>query len=324
MAACGDGARGKATLAGATMGTTYSVTLTDPPGWLNQRTLTAEIDSILETVNHQMSNWRADSELSVFNAGPAQVWKRISADTLDVIDEALRVGHLSDGAFDPTTSPLIDLWGFGPGPTDAGIPTDAELEAALGRVDFRRIRIGASPKAVWKASADLGLNLSGIAKGFGVDKVALHLQDRGIENYLVELGGELRGEGLSPRGRPWRIGIEKPLVQQRSVQRVISLDTGAIATSGNHRNFFEAAGSRYSHIIDPRSGEPVRHELASVSVVAQSAMRADALSTALMVLGPDAGVSLARQQNIAAFFVLKDGAQLVEVSTSAFDRYKLG
>ena len=168
------------------------------------------------------------------------------------------------------------------------------------------------------------IDLSGVAKGFGVDKLAEHLEAEGVEHYLVEIGGELRARGHSARRRPWRIGVEKPIAGRRAVQRVVALDRGAIATSGNYRNFFDSAETRYSHIIDPRTGEPVRHRLASVTVIAPTAMQADALSTALMVLGPEAGLGLAERAGLAAFFIVKDGGGFAEVPSSRFEPYRLG
>jgi thiamine biosynthesis lipoprotein len=319
-----DSRRATTTIAGATMGTDYRVKITKLPPDLDRRALRAAIEQRLETVNRQMSNWRAESEISLFNAGAASTWTKVSADTLAVIEEALRIGRLSDGAFDPTVGPLVDLWGFGPASAEREIPAHGKLQEARGRIGFRHIRTRSAPAAVAKRRAEIEIDLSGIAKGFAVDRLAEHLDAQGVAHYLVEIGGELRARGLSPRRRAWRIGVERPMAGRRALQRIVALDGGAIATSGNYRIFFEHDSARYSHIIDPRSGKPVGHELASVTVISPTTIEADALSTALMVLGPDAGYELALREEIAALFIVKDGKSFAEVSSPAFTRYLLG
>ncbi len=312
------------TIAGATMGTYYSVAITDLPANLDRGALRADIERRLEIVNRQMSNWRAESEISIFNAGTASSWIGVSTDTWAVVEEALRTSRLSDGAFDPTIGPLVDLWGFGPTSGNRQIPPHARIQEALGQIGFRHIRTREAPAAIAKRRAGIEIDLSGIAKGFAVDRLAEYLDARGVAHYLVDIGGELKARGLSPRRRAWRIGVERPIEGHRAVQRIVALDGGAIATSGNYRIFFEHASARYSHIIDPRSGVPVDHELASVTVISPSTMQADALSTALMVLGPDAGYELALGQEIAALFIVKDGKSFAEVGSPAFERYLLG
>lgn len=319
-----DSWRPTTTIAGATMGTGYSVKITNSPPSLDRRVLRAAIDQCLETVNRQMSNWRAESEISLFNAGQSSSWTGVSPDTLAVIEEALRISRLSDGAFDPTIGPLVDLWGFGPASGDRQVPPHGEIQEALGMIGFRHIRTRRTPAAVAKHRSDIEIDLSGIAKGFAVDKLAEVLEQQGVAHYLVEIGGELRAQGLSPRRRAWRIGVERPIAGRRAVQRIVALDGDAIATSGIYRIFFEDDSARYSHIIDPRSGEPVDHGLASVTVIGRSTMQADALSTALMVLGPDAGYELARREEIAALFIVKGRKSFAEVSSPAFERYLLG
>ena len=322
LIACDGGAARKLTLvSGATMGTTYSVKIPRLPAHVERQILERDIAGILETVNRQMSTYRPESELSLFNAGVAASWTKVSPDTLAVVGEALRVSRLSDGAFDPTVGPLVDLWGFGQGGAGHNVPPEERIEETLRGIGHRHVRTKATPPSLGKSRRDIRVDLSGIAKGFGVDKVAEHLERIGVEYYLVEIGGELRGRGYSPRGGAWRVGIEKPVTAPRTVQRVVRLGGQALATSGDYRIFFEREGSRYSHIIDPRDGRPVGHGLASVTVVAPSTMQADALSTALMVLGPTAGLELARRQRIAAFFITKTDPGFAEVVSPEFARY---
>jgi thiamine biosynthesis lipoprotein len=323
LASCGRaGPEGGATrLAGATMGTIYGVVVADLPGDIDRRILHGDLEGILERVDAQMSTYRSDSELSRFNDASPGVWVEVSADTLAVTEAALGVARLSAGAFDPTVGPLVDDWGFGPGPAVAPSAAGGRSGGLATRVGHGLIETRRAPSALRKRSGGVRVDLSGIAKGFGLDRIAAHLEGIGAGHYLIEIGGELRGRGRAPQGRPWRVGIEQPEAGARAVRRVVRLDGRALATSGDYLDYFERRGRRYCHIIDPRSGRPVDHDLASVSVVAGSAMRADALSTALMVLGPEAGLRLALRENIAALFVLREGARLGEKRTPAFEPY---
>jgi len=319
-----DGPGNAASFAGATMGTGYNITVSNFPEALDRRAFKAGAEQILEIVNREMSNWRPASDISIFNSGPASRLSPVSQDTLMVLETALGISRKTRGAFDPTVGPLVDLWGFGPAESGRNVPPDKRIESMLAGTGYRRLRLDRTTSAIAKEHPDLAVNLSGIAKGFGVDKLASFVESQGIEDYLVEIGGELRARGRSPRRAPWRIGIEEPVAWQRSLQRIIALEGGAVATSGNYRNYFQNDGVLYSHIIDPRSGIPVDHKLASVTVIAATAMAADALSTGLMVLGPDAGLALARQEGLAAFFLVQDGRGFAEIATPAFDAYARG
>jgi thiamine biosynthesis lipoprotein len=323
LAACGRGnpADRLTEFIGTTMGTTYSVKVTDLPHRVDREALHAEIRRILAMVNARMSTYQAESELSRFNASASTEWFTMSTATLEVLDEALRVSRLGGGAFDVTIGPLVNLWGFGPPARSALPPADGHIRDALEKVGFRHMAIRKSPPAVRKNRPGMYIDLSAIAKGYGLDKVAEHLEQRNIDHYLVEIGGELRGRGHNPRGEPWKVAIEKPVAGPRSIYRVVQLRDGALATSGDYRNYFEKDGRRYAHIIDPRTGQPIAHNLASVTLIGQSAMSADALATALMVLGPEAGLRLATRENLAAFFVVRNGERFVEISTPAFERH---
>jgi len=317
--------RGVVTLKGATMGTRYSVVIADPPRAFDRRELKSGMESMLESVNAQMSTWRADSEISAFNTASSGSWRTVSHDMLGVVAEALRIGRLSGGAFDPTVGPLVDLWGFGPGSANnTRVPTARQIERAARRTGLGHIRANPVRSALAKGRDGIEIDLSGIAKGFGVDRMAEFLDRRDIGNYLVEIGGELRAKGEGGQGGPWRIGIERPTTAPRRAMRIVGLDGGAIATSGDYRNFFEREGARYAHIIDPRTGAPVTHALASVTVIAPTTMRADALSTALMVLGPGDGPALAEREGIAALFLIRGGDGFAEIASSAFARHRSG
>lgn len=324
LPACNANAMAKETvrLAGATMGTTYGVLLSDPPADAEVKALRIEIDRILETVNEEMSTWRARSELSRFNASRSTDWFAVSAETVGVVERALEVSRLSGGAFDITVGPLVNHWGFG-SPIwreTTGAPSPEQL---LARIGHDKITTRASPPALAKGHPESFVDLSGIAKGFGLDRVAERLGRAGVANYLIEIGGELRARGSNPRGVPWRIGIEKPSAGGAPVHGVVRLGDGAIATSGDYRNVHEADGQRRSHIIDPRTARPIGDALASVSVIARSTIHADALATALIVLGPEHGMRLAMEHRISALFLVRRGGRTEEISTPGFDRHRI-
>ncbi|MBT5266592.1 MAG: FAD:protein FMN transferase [Rhodospirillaceae bacterium] len=319
----GDRGRGLSQLSGRTMGTTYQIKITDKPAGVDVNRLTADLADILEAINDQMSTYRPGSELSHFNAGPARSEVRVSSDTATVAEAALRVAALTGGAFDPTVGPVVDLWGFGSGADGQQVPSKSLIEDASAKIGFNKVGALSAPPRLIKRNEAVQLDLSGIAKGFAVDKIAEHLEQIGIGHYLVEIGGELRGRGWSPRGGGWRVGIEHPSGVPSVAQRVVHLDRHGLATSGDYRLFFEEEGRYYSHIIDPRTARPVEHGLASVTVIATTTMLADGLSTALMVMGLEAGMELAEREGIAAFFIARNGRSFVETSSTAFMPYFL-
>ena len=297
---------------GATMGTTYSVTVVDAPGHADaRRALAADVHLAIDAVDHLMSTWKEDSEVSRFNRAAAGEAVATSTATLAVVETALEVAALSDGAFDPTVQPLVDLWGFGPERRRAGgTPAAAALEEARGRVGYRHVVVDAAAGTLRKLREGVELDLSAIAKGFAVDRAAEQLERLGYRRYLVEIGGELRAAGLNPQRLPWHLGIERPTLAAapgEAVFETVLLQDRALATSGDYRNFREADGVRISHTLDPRSGAPIRHGLASVSVVGPDCMRCDALATAVNVLGTEAGLALIESRpGYEAYLVERD------------------
>lgn len=310
-------------LQGATMGTSYSVKLADAPPGLDAEALQQELEQLLEQVNGAMSTYRPDSELSRFNQYSGSDWVAASPELLSVLEEARAVSRLSGGAFDVSVGPLVNLWGFGPEKHLDQAPSEAEIQAARKRVGYRMLELRESPPGLRKARPDLYLDLSAIAKGYAVDLLAAHLNSLGLNNYMVEIGGEVWGRGHNRKGIPWRIAIEKPDPASRSVQEIIGLDGLGVATSGDYRNFFEQNGHHYSHSIDPGTGRPVAHNLASVTVLAPSVMHADALATALLVLGPERGLELAEQQGLAVLFIIREEEGFREHATPEFARYRV-
>lgn len=307
---------------GPTMGTTYTVKTAQVPKGVTREALQAGVEGILAQINRQMSTYDSQSELSRFNQNPSTDWVAVSPELLAVIQEALRVSALTRGAFDVTVGPLVDLWGFGPQPkNDAALPSEQAIQEVLARVGYRRIETRTDPPAIKKERADMTIDLNAIAQGYAADRVAGYLESLGIGNYLVDTGGELRVRGHNAEGALWRIAIEEPSPDRRAIERIIRLTDQGIATSGSYRNFFEKDGQRYSHEIDPQAGRPIRHNLVSVTVVHPSAAFADAVSTALMVLGSERGFKLAEEQGLAAFFIESTPAGFQEKSTAAFQQY---
>ncbi|MBC8328405.1 MAG: FAD:protein FMN transferase [Planctomycetes bacterium] len=303
------------------MGTTWRATLVDPP--TASGLLLREVQETLNRVDRLMSTYQADSELSVFNRSQSTGPQRLSAETLQVVAESLRLAKLTGGALDPTVLPLVNLWGFGPAGLRAGIPSQADVDLALSKTGWRRLGLDAVAGTLAKHDPALQLDLSAVAKGYGVDAVCDRLLELGCSQIFVEVGGEVRAVGANANGDPWRVGIDKPSLRAapgQAMQQVVELTDLAMATSGDYRNFREFDGRRYSHTIDPATGRPVTHGLASVSVLAPSCMTADALATAISVLGPEKGWELVQgMQGVEVLIVsrLPDG-KLQERITDGF------
>lgn len=318
IAGCGSsGARDAMTrLAGPTMGTAYRVSLPKRLSTDETDAVRAGVEAALDRVDALMSTYRSDSELSRINTAGAGEWIDTAPDTGTVMAEALRAGSVSGGAFDVTVGPLVDLWGFGPG-DGGGVPSDETIADASTLTGLDALQFEPA-RGIAKSRNGLRVDLSGVAKGHAVDLVAGYLEGQGFDSFLIDVGGELKVSGRKADGTFWRIGIERPEPGKRQVQRVVAMDSGAVATSGDYRNFFERDGRRYSHTIDPRSGRPVDHALSAVSVIAESAMTADSLSTALMVMGPEEGLALAERLDLPALFLLRSDGGIVERATRSF------
>lgn len=304
------------------MGTTWTVKLVVPAGVAVadlERGIQGEVDRVVA----QMSTYEADSDLSRYNRAPAGTWQELPPEFFGVLDYALTLARDTGGAYDPTVGPLVNLWGFGPGAHQHQVPAAADVEAARARVGWQRIQLDRERRRVLQPG-EVYLDLSSIAKGFGTDQIARFLDGRGVENYLVDISGELRAHGRRPDGSPWQVAIEKPGAAAGAVenadqmQRVLALTNQSIATSGDYRHFFEDAGHSYSHHIDPRTGRPVEHRIASVTTVAVDCMQADAMGTSIMVLGADAGLAFAERRGMAVLVLLHDGNGFVERMTPAF------
>ena len=262
------------------------------------------ITSQLDNVNEKMSTYQADSELSRFNRHKATEPFPFSEDVIAVLAEARRVSEASGGAFDITVGPLVDAWGFGPSKPDS-IPTESQLTDLRQSVGWENIGLDQTASTAHKRHSATQADLSAIAKGYAVDRVSEALTTLGYENYMVEVGGEVRTAGHSASGNPWRIAVERPAAGSAGPQRIVWLNDGAMATSGDYRNFIERDGRRYSHTIDPRTARPVKHRLASVSVIHDSCMTADAYATALMVMGEDEAFRFASENGLAVLLLIR-------------------
>ena len=306
-------------LRGRTMGTTYTIKALHARGKVDQEALYNDIKAVLDEASDRFSNWKEESEISNFNNSPSTSWQEISPIFLEVITEAQRIHNESNGRFDITLSPLIDMWGFGPADLK-DLPSETEVAGALnhvGQADLLEVKD--NPPMIRKRKGPVSINLGAIAKGYAADLIARRLESHNITNYLVEIGGDLLAHGVNEFGEPWRIGIEKPDVAGRSVHLAISVRNMGMATSGDYRNFIESDGKRLSHIIDPVTGRPVTHNLASVTVLSDSAMRADGLATALLVLGPEEGLALAEKLSIPAYFITREAGAFATSSSTDFD-----
>lgn len=309
-----------AVFAGRTMGTTFHVRCLLPAD-VSEDDISQRIAARLDKVNQQMSTYIDDSELSRFNhSTQVDTWLDVSPETAKVVAYALEVAADSNGAFDPTVGPVVDLWGFGPPERRPQPPTDEEVSTALESVSYRNVKVREDPPALQKAVATVQLDLSAVAKGYGVDAIGEELEAVGCTSYMVEIGGEVLTKGRKPGGAAWRIGIEAAAPGAKTLSKVLALTDEAIATSGDYRNFFEYEGRRYSHTIDPITGRPVEHDLAVVTVRAATCMQADALATAILALGPRAGYDWAEDRGLAALLVERQGDAVRELPTTAWTK----
>ncbi len=304
-------------LTGSTMGTNYSVKLVAVPPQFDTEVLQEQINSNLARIEQRMSTYRTESELSQFNQSESTDWVTVSAELCDVIEQALSISKITN-AFDITVGPLVNLWGFGPADTLPEPPDNNVIAETLQYTGFAKLHTQCTTPAIRKDRADIYIDLSAYAKGYAVDQIVTLLFDSDLNNFLVEIGGELRLHGHNASGQLWSVAIEKPADFESTVQTIVQVTDVAIATSGDYRNFFRFAGQRYSHTIDPNTGYPVTHNTAAVSVISDTAAFADAIATALLVLGVDEGLALAEREGIAAYFMLRTDAGMEAYSTQAF------
>ena len=309
-------------LQGEAQGTTWQVDIAQAGSTLNAQQLQQGLAGILQSIDQQMSTWRADSELSQFNQTQSTDWFPVSPDLYQVLAIAQQVSADTQGAFDVTVAPLMRLWGFGKSTELGHKPSAAAVQAVLQQVGYQKLQLQSQPRAIRKQIPNLQVDVAGIAQGYTVDRLADYLEQQGIQNYLVELGGELRAKGLNSQQQVWRIAIEKPNETLKQVQQGIALKEAALTTSGDYRDFFEEQGKHYSHTIEPQTGNAVSHSLASVSVVAKNAVTADAYDTALMAMG-DKAQQFAEQRQLAVYFIWRTDKGFRTYATPALQSFLL-
>lgn len=306
-------------LSGEIQGTTYHIRWVPRPGTANAEQLRGVIEQRFADIDRKLSNYREDSEISVLNRNETTEWITASSEILELIGIARQVSDRTGGCYDLTVKPLFDLWGFSR--HENRIPTDSEIGLALQHVGMSRIDIDLPGQRIRKRDAKIRIDLSSIAQGYTVASVAQLLENSGIQDYMVEIGGELRVKGRKSNGQPWRIAIEKPTPFERQVQRILEIhqqNGTAVMTAGTYRNFFEQNGQVYSHILDPRTGRPVTHQLLSVTILHDDPTWADAWDTALLCIGESEAMKIAEREHLKALLIYQEGKELKEFMSPEF------
>lgn len=320
LASCGVDNR-PVQLGGNIFGTTWSLSYLGAPDGVSPAQVKAEIEAAFAIVNHSMNHYDPGSLISTFNASAVDAPIEVDWDFAYVLSAAMEVSAATGGAYDVSVSPLADVWGFGPaGPTH--FPQQAEIKTALAKVGVSRLEWRSATRMLSKQTPGLKLDFSSLAKGYAVDLGADALEEMDVEGFMLEVGGEVRVRGHSPRGDAWRIAIERPEAGARGgIQAALLVSDTGIATSGDYRNYFEHQGRRYSHLLDPRTGYPIQHDVVSVTVVHGSAMMADAWATALTIVGAAEALALAEQQGLAIYVLKRSEESLEVIASSAMTRW---
>ncbi|MEX3772396.1 FAD:protein FMN transferase [Pseudomonas sp. MYb118] len=302
---------------GPTMGSTYSIKYLRHADLPKPAEVQVEVEKILAEVDRQMSTYRSDSDIERFNDLPANSCQAMPASVLELVRVGEQLSAQSDGSFDLTVEPLLNLWGFGPQARGEKVPTAEALAEARARVGHQHLRIEGDRLC---KDAAVEVDFNSIAAGYAVDRIAARLEALGIHNYLAEATGELKAAGRKLDGSAWQVALEEPRDDQQVAQRILAIDGLGVSTSGDYRNYFLQDGRRYSHTFDARTGAPVSHTLASVTVINPSALLADGLSTLLLILGPERGWDYAEKHDIGAFFVIRADTGFVTRTSQAFER----
>lgn len=307
LASC-DSNKQPTVLEGKTMGTFWRVSLVNIDARQAQQ-LQTKIEQQLASDDGLLSTWKNDSALMRFNhAASTAPWK-VDPAMADIVTSALRVGAKTAGAMDITVGPLVNLWGFGPDKQPLKTPDQAQIDAAKARTGLQHLTVinRAGEQFLQKDRPDLFVDLSTVGEGYAADHLAQLMEQNGINRYLVSVGGALVSRGMNAQGQPWRVAIQKPTDRENAVQAVVDINGHGISTSGSYRNYYELDGKRISHVIDPRSGRPIQHTLVSVTVIAPTALEADAWDTGLMVLGTEQAKAVAQREGLAVYMISKQG-----------------
>ncbi|WP_419712908.1 FAD:protein FMN transferase [Pseudomonas sp. NFX224] len=320
LSGCGNDSA-MANLGGPTMGSTWSIKYVRQAGAPAPAEVQDEVEKILAEVDQQMSTYRSDSDIERFNQLPANRCQKMPASILELIRVGEQLSEQSEGSYDLTVEPLLNLWGFGPQAREEKVPTAEALAEVRQRVGHGHLRINGDQLC---KDAAVEVDFNSIAAGYAVDTIVAKLDALGIHNFLVEVTGELKASGKKLDGSSWRIALEEPRDDQQVAERIVAIDGYGLSTSGDYRNYFEQGGQRFSHTLDARSGAPVSHTLASVTVIHPSALMADGLSTLLLILGPERGWDYAEKHDIGAFFVIRADTGFVTRSSHDFARISGG
>ena len=308
-------------LGGPTMGSNYSIQYVREPGGPAPAQVQAAVETLLQGIDQHYSTYRGDSIVSQFNLLPANQCLTLPSDMLELVALGQHLAEQSEGAFDLTVEPLLDLWGFGPQSRHEQVPDPQALAQARQRVGYRHLRIDGQTLC---KDAPVQLDFNSIAAGYAVDLIAERLRAMGVASFVAEVTGELKAVGRKPDGSPWRIALELPREDRQIARQVIPVNGLALSTSGDYRHYFEENGRRYSHTFDARLGRPVEHDLAAVTVLDGSALQADGYSTLLLVLGPERGWDFAVAHDLAAVLVTRVEGGFVSRATPAFERATKG
>lgn len=306
---------------GPTMGSRYSIQYVRHSSTPGPKAVQAEVEKILAEVDQQMSTYCSDSDIERFNDLPANHCQKMPEPILELVRVGEQLSSQSEGSYDLTVEPLLNLWGFGPQAREEKVPSAEALAEVRQRVGHSHLRIDGDQLC---KDAAVEVDFNSIAAGYAVDTIAAKLEAMGIHNYLAEATGELKAAGKKLDGSPWRVALEEPRDDQQVAERIIAVDGYGVSTSGDYRNYFEQDGRRYSHTFDARTGAPVLHTLASVTVIHPSALMADGLSTLLLILGPERGWDYAQTHDIGAFFVIRADTGFVTRTNQAFERLSGG
>ena len=306
-------------LEGKTMGTVWRVSLAGVDSE-RKAALQQRIQQQLDSDDAELSTWKPTSVLSRFNQSSELTPQPISENMADIVTLALRIGAKTGGAMDITVGPLVNLWGFGPTKQPTRTPDEAEIAAAKAQTGLQHLRVvqGAGGQWLQKDLPGLYVDLSTVGEGFATDHLARLMEQLGINNYLVSVGGAVLSRGLNARHQPWRVAIQKPTDRENAVQARVDLQGHGISTSGSYRNYYELDGKRVSHVIDPVTGRPIEHKLVSATVIATTALEADGWDTGLMVLGSEKAKALAIQQQLAVYLISKEGDGFVSWMSPQF------
>ncbi|MFJ2363677.1 FAD:protein FMN transferase [Pseudomonas sp. NPDC087697] len=302
---------------GPTMGSTYSIKYIRHPGTPGPVEVQKQVELILAEVDRQMSTYRSDSDIERFNGLPANSCQPMPAPVLQLVKVGEQLSEASDGSYDLTVEPLLNLWGFGPQSRDEKVPSAEALALARQRVGYAHLRIEGDQLC---KDAPVEVDFGSVGAGYAIDRIAAKLQEMGIDSFIADATGELKAVGKKLDGSPWKIALEEPRDDQQVVERVIVLNGNGVSTSGDYRNYFMQDGRRYSHTFDARTGAPITHTLASVTVIHPSTLMADGLSSLLLILGPERGWDYAEKHDIGAFFVIRTDTGFVTRTSQAFDR----